>query len=269
MHREDLKECGCDSTFKDKSDCDFTKTLEPWERPHAAREKEKKDALEKDRKEKGRAEKYKDKSGERERNEKSILEKCQKDKEFEKCFKEKKDGKEKHKDTHSKDRKTPFDQLREKKEKAFSSLISEDFSERKDDRKGKEKSWYIADIFTDESEDEKEECVASSFKTGETGDSQRAESLQEKEDGREHPSDRHRKASSDRQHTEKPRDKEPKEKRKDRGAAEGERTRRKRSSRSTKKRKIKSVQRNTRKGKTEPLLTLPQKRRINRNSLRR
>lgn len=108
VHREDLKECGCDSTFKDKSDCDFTKTLEPWERPHAAREKEKKDALEKDRKEKGRAEKYKDKSGERERNEKSILEKCQKDKEFEKCFKEKKDGKEKHKDTHSKDRKTPL-----------------------------------------------------------------------------------------------------------------------------------------------------------------
>lgn len=221
VHREDLKECGCDSTFKDKSDCDFTKTLEPWERPHAAREKEKKDALEKERKEKGRTEKYKDKSSERERNEKSILEKCQKDKEFEKCFKEKKDGKEKHKDTHSKDRKTPFDQLREKKEKAFSSLISEDFSERKDDRKGKEKSWYIADIFTDESEDEKEECVASSFKAGETGDTQRAESLQEKEDGREHPSDRHRKSSSDRQHTEKPRDKEPKEKKKDRGAAEG------------------------------------------------
>lgn len=221
MHREDLKECGCESAFKDKSDCDFPKNLEPWERPHAAREKEKKDALEKERKEKGRAEKYKDKSSERERSEKSILEKCQKDKEFEKCFKEKKDGKEKHKDMHSKDRKASFDQLREKKEKVFSSIISEDFSERKDDRKGKEKSWYIADIFTDESEDEKEECLAGSFKAGEASDTQRVESLPEKEDGREHPADRHRKSSSDRQHPEKPRDKEPKEKKKDRGASEG------------------------------------------------
>ncbi|XP_021076402.1 ankyrin repeat domain-containing protein 11 isoform X1 [Mus pahari] len=220
VHREDLKECGCESTFKDKSDCDF-KNLEPWERPHAAREKEKKDPLEKERKEKGRAEKYKDKSSERERSEKSILEKCQKDKEFEKCFKEKKDGKEKHKDIHSKDRKASFDQLREKREKAFSSIISEDFSERKDDRKGKEKSWYIADIFTDESEDEKDEGVASSFKAGEASDTQRVDSLPEKEDGREYPSDRHRKSSSDRQHTEKPRDKEPKEKKKDRGASEG------------------------------------------------
>ncbi|GAB1293765.1 Ankyrin repeat domain-containing protein 11 [Apodemus speciosus] len=221
VHREDLKECGCESTFKDKSDCDFTKNLEPWERSHAARERERKDALEKERKEKGRAEKYKDKSSERERSEKSLLEKCQKDKEFEKCFKEKKDGKEKHKDTHSKDRKASLDQLREKREKVFSSVVSEDFSERKDDRKGKEKSWYIADIFTDESEDEKEECAASAFKAGEAGDTQRAESLPEKEDGREHPSDRHRKSSSDRQHAEKPRDKEAKEKKKDRGALEG------------------------------------------------
>ncbi|XP_051057300.1 ankyrin repeat domain-containing protein 11 isoform X2 [Phodopus roborovskii] len=221
VHREDLKECGCESTFKDKSDCDFTKNLEPWERPHAAREKERKDVLEKERKEKGRAEKYKDKSSERDRSEKSILEKCQKDKEFEKCFKEKKDGKEKHKDIHSKDRKASLDQMREKKEKMFPSIISEDFSEKKDDKKGKEKSWYIADIFTDESEDEKDDYMTSSFKVGEASDTQRMDSLQEKEDGREHPSDRHRKSSSDRQHTEKPRDKEPKEKKKERGVAEG------------------------------------------------
>ncbi|XP_052022250.1 ankyrin repeat domain-containing protein 11 isoform X2 [Apodemus sylvaticus] len=213
VHREDLKECGCEGTFKDKSDCDFTKNLEPWERPHAARERE--------RKEKGRADKYKDKASERERSEKSLLEKCQKDKEFEKCFKEKKDGKEKHKDTHGKDRKASFEQLREKKERVFSSIISEDLSDRKDDRKGREKSWYMADIFTDESEDEKDEGVAGSFKAGEASDTQRVESLAEKEDGREHPSDRHRKSSSDRQHTEKPRDKEPKEKKKDRGASEG------------------------------------------------
>uniref|UniRef100_A0A8C6R639 Ankyrin repeat domain 11 n=1 Tax=Nannospalax galili TaxID=1026970 RepID=A0A8C6R639_NANGA len=221
-HREDLKECGCENTFKDKPDCDFTKSLEPWERPHAAREKEKKDGLEKERKEKGRAEKYKDRSSERDRSEKSILEKCPKDKDFEKCFKEKKDSKEKHKDAHNKDRKASLDQMREKKEKMFPGIISEDFSEKKDDKKGKEKSWYIADIFTDESEDEKDNYVTSSFKVGETSDTQRVDSLQEKEDGREpHPSDRHRKSSSDRQHAEKPRDKEPKEKKKDRGATDG------------------------------------------------
>ncbi|XP_073911568.1 ankyrin repeat domain-containing protein 11 isoform X4 [Castor canadensis] len=223
VHREDLKECGCETTFKDKPDCDFAKSLEPWERPHAAREKEKKDGLEKERKEKMRTEKYKDKSSERDRNEKSILEKCQKDKEFDKCFKEKKDGKEKHKELHGKDkdRKVSLDQAREKKEKTFSGIISEDFSEKKDDKKGKEKSWYIADIFTDESEDEKDGYMASGFKVGEASEVQRVDSLQEKEDGREpHPSDRHRKSSSDRQHSEKPRDKESKEKKKDRGAAE-------------------------------------------------
>ncbi|XP_012891122.1 PREDICTED: ankyrin repeat domain-containing protein 11 isoform X1 [Dipodomys ordii] len=221
-HREDLKECGCES-FKDKPDCDFAKSLEPWERPHAVREKEKRDGSEKERKEKARAEKYKDKCSERDRNEKSILEKCQKDKEFDRCFKEKKDGKEKHKDLHSKDkdRKLSLEQTREKKEKTFSGIISEDFPEKKDDKKGKEKSWYIADIFTDESEDDKDDYLAGSFKVGEASDVQRMDSLQEKDEGREpHPSDRHRKSSSDRQHAEKPRDKEPKEKKKDRGAAE-------------------------------------------------
>nr|XP_045011956.1 ankyrin repeat domain-containing protein 11 isoform X3 [Jaculus jaculus] len=222
-HREDLKECACESTFKDKPDCDFTKSLEPWERSHTAREKEKKEGLEKERKEKVRTEKYKDKSSERDRSEKSILEKCQKDKEFEKCFKEKKDSKEKHKDMHGKDkdRKTSLDQAREKKDKTFPGIITDDFSEKRDDKKGKEKSWYIADIFTDESEDEKDDYMASAFKVGEANESQRIDSLQEKEDGRElHPSDRHRKSSSDRQHGEKPRDKELKEKKKDRGAAE-------------------------------------------------
>uniref|UniRef100_A0A8C2UJA9 Ankyrin repeat domain-containing protein 11 n=1 Tax=Chinchilla lanigera TaxID=34839 RepID=A0A8C2UJA9_CHILA len=213
-HREDLKDCGCESAFREKPDCDLAKGLEPWERHHVAREKE--------RKEKMRAEKYKDKSLDRDKSEKSLLEKCQKDKEFDKCFKEKKDGKEKHKEAHSKDRKAPLDQAREKKEKMFPGLLSEDFSEKKDDKKGKEKSWYIADIFTDESEDEKDDYMASGFKVGEAGDTQRGDGLQDKEDGREpHLSERHRKSSSDRQHLEKPRDKEPKEKKKDRAAPEG------------------------------------------------
>uniref|UniRef100_H0V7X4 Ankyrin repeat domain-containing protein 11 n=1 Tax=Cavia porcellus TaxID=10141 RepID=H0V7X4_CAVPO len=213
-HREDLKDCSCESAFRDKPDCELAKGLEPWERHHAAREKE--------RKEKMRAEKYKDKALDRDKGEKSVLEKCQKDKEFDKCFKEKKDGKEKHKEAHSKDRKASLDPARDKKEKMFPGLLSEDFSEKKDEKKGKEKSWYIADIFTDESEDEKDDYVASGFKVGEAGDTQRGDSPQDKEDGREpHLSDRHRKSSSDRQHPEKPREKEPKEKKKDRAAVEG------------------------------------------------
>ncbi|KAM5263818.1 ankyrin repeat domain-containing protein 11 [Ctenodactylus gundi] len=219
-HREDLKECSCEGTFRDKPDCDLAKGLEPWERHHTAREKER------ERKEKGRPEKYKDRSLDRDKSEKSVLEKCQKDKEFDKCFKEKKDVKEKHKDAHGKDRKASLDQAREKKEKVFPGLLSEDFTEKKDDKKGKEKSWYIADIFTDESEDERDEYVACGFKVTEASEVPRVDGLQDKDDGREpHLPDRHRKSSCDRQHTEKPRDKEPKERKKDRGAAEGGRDR--------------------------------------------
>lgn len=223
-YREDLKEYSCESVFKDRSDCDFGKSLEPWERHHSVREKEKKDGLEKEKKEKIKLEKYKDKSSDKDKSEKSILEKCQKDKEFDKCFKEKKDTKEKHKDIHSKDkeRKTSLDQIKEKKEKSFPGIISEDFSEKKDEKKGKEKSWYIADIFTDESEDEKDDYTASGFKIGEASEMQRADSLQEKDDGREpYPSDRHRKHSVDRQHLEKQKEKELKEKKKEKGTTEG------------------------------------------------
>ncbi|XP_036087446.1 ankyrin repeat domain-containing protein 11 isoform X2 [Rousettus aegyptiacus] len=223
-YREDLKEYGCESIFKDRSECDFGKSLEPWERHHPLREKEKKDGLEKEKKEKIKLEKYKDKSSDKDKNEKSILEKCQKDKEFDKCFKEKKDSKEKHKDIHSKDkeRKASLDQVKEKKEKSFPGVISEDFSEKKDEKKGKEKSWYIADIFTDESEDEKDDYTASGFKIGEASEVQRADSLQEKDDGREpYPSDRHRKHSADRQHSEKQKEKELKEKKKEKGTMEG------------------------------------------------
>ncbi|KAL4685933.1 hypothetical protein H8959_001530 [Pygathrix nigripes] len=222
-YREELKECGCESGFKDKPDCDFGKGLEPWERHHPAREKEKKDGPDKERKEKTKPEKYKEKSSDKDKSEKSILDKCQKDKEFDKCFKEKKDTKEKHKDTHGKDkeRKASLDQGKEKKEKAFPGITSEDFSEKKDDKKGKEKSWYIADIFTDESEDDRDSYMGSGCKMGEAGDLLRMDGLQEKEEGREaYASDRHRKAS-DKQHPERQKDKEPKDKRKDRGAADG------------------------------------------------
>ncbi|XP_025776645.1 ankyrin repeat domain-containing protein 11 [Puma concolor] len=201
-HREEPKELAGEAGFKDRPDCDFGKGPEPWERLHAARDKEKK--------ERGKLEKYKDKSGDRDKSEKSVLEKGQKDKEFDRCFKEKKDPKEKHRD---KERKASLDQLKEKREKNFPGLLSEDLPEKKDEKKGKEKSWYIADIFTDESEDEKDAFAASGLRLGDAGDAPRADGPQD--------TDRHRKHSADRQHSEKQKDRELREKRKEKGAAEG------------------------------------------------
>uniref|UniRef100_A0A8C3WK84 Ankyrin repeat domain-containing protein 11 n=1 Tax=Catagonus wagneri TaxID=51154 RepID=A0A8C3WK84_9CETA len=209
VHREDPKECGCEGAFKDRPDCDLGKVLEPWERPPAAREKEKK--------EKAKPEKHRDKPGDKDKSERPVPEKCPKDKEFDKCFKEKREAKEKHKDPHSKDRerRASLDQGKEKREKAF---LSEELPERRDEKKGKEKSWYIADIFTDESEDEKDGYAAGAFKVGEAGEG-RAEGLPERDEGL--PPDRHRKHSADRQHPEKHKDREVRERKKERGAPEG------------------------------------------------
>ncbi|XP_072587415.1 ankyrin repeat domain-containing protein 11 isoform X2 [Vulpes vulpes] len=210
-YREELKELAGEAGFKDRPDCDFGKGLEPWERLHPAREKEKKD--------RGKGDKYRDKSGDKDKSEKSILEKCPKDKEFDKCFKEKKDAKEKHKDTHGKDkeRKASLDQVKEKREKTFPGLLSEDFPEKKDEKKGKEKSWYIADIFTDESEDEKDEYAASALRLGEAGDVARADGPADTERPRKH--------SAERQHTDK-KDRELREKKKEKGAPDGARDKR-------------------------------------------
>lgn len=229
-YRDEFKEYGCEAFFKEKSDTEFSgKALESWERHHSGKDKEKKDASEKEKKEKVKPEKYKEKSkeGDKEKNEKAAPEKIPKDKELEKSFKEKKESKEKYKDLHGKDkeRKSSFDQVKEKKEKSFST-DREDFSEKKDEKKGKEKSWYsIADIFTDESEDERDDYSLTGFKVGESVGSEmhRLDSLQEKDEGeKELYSDKHRKYSSDRQHSgEKQKDKESKEKKKDKGTSEG------------------------------------------------
>ncbi|XP_068059299.1 ankyrin repeat domain-containing protein 11 [Anomalospiza imberbis] len=240
-YRDDFKEYGCETFFKDKSDPEFSgKTLESWERHHSGKEKEKKDAPDKEKKEKVKPEKYKEKSkeGDKEKNEKAAPEKILKDKELEKSFKEKKETKEKYKDLHSKDkeRKSSFDQVKEKKEKNFST-DRDDFSEKKDEKKGKEKSWYsIADIFTDESEDERDDYSLSGFKVGDSAGSEmhRLDSLQDKDDGaaaeKELYPDKHRKYSSDRQHSEKQKDKESKEKKKDKGTSEGGKEKKEKSS---------------------------------------
>ncbi|XP_054856756.1 ankyrin repeat domain-containing protein 11 isoform X2 [Eublepharis macularius] len=232
-YRDEFKDYGCEAFFKEKPDPEFSgKTVETWERHHSG--KEKKDMPEKDKKEKLKSEKYKEKSKveDKERNEKTLVEKNQKDKELEKGFKEKKDAKEKYKDPHNKDkeRKASSDQVKDKKEKNFSG-DREDFHERRDEKKGREKSWYsILDIFTDESEDEKDDFSPGGFKLGESIGSEmhRLESLPDKDDGTVaerdlYLPDKHRKYSSDRQHsTEKQKDKESKEKKKDKGLlAEG------------------------------------------------
>ncbi|KAM8985677.1 ankyrin repeat domain-containing protein 11 isoform 1-T6 [Ara ararauna] len=241
-YRDDFKEYGCETFFKDKPDPEFSgKTLESWERHHSGKEKEKKDAPDKEKKEKAKPEKYKEKSkeGDKEKNEKVVPEKVLKDKELDKSFKEKKETKEKYKDPHSKDkeRKSSFDQVKDKKDKNFSA-DREDFSEKKDEKKGKEKSWYsIADIFTDESEDERDEYNLSGFKVSDSAgsDMHRLDSLQEKEDGaaaeKELYSEKHRKYSSDRQHSgEKQKDKDSKEKKKDKGTSEGGKEKKEKSS---------------------------------------
>ncbi|NXL87910.1 ANR11 protein, partial [Alectura lathami] len=238
-YRDEFKEYGCETFFKDKSDAEFSgKALESWERHHSGKDKEKKDAPEKEKKEKAKLEKYKEKSkeGDKEKNEKAAPEKIPKDKELEKGFKEKKESKEKYKDLHGKDkeRKSSFDQVKEKKEKNFST-DREDFSEKKEEKKGKEKSWYsIADIFTDESEDEREEYSLGGFKASEAAGSEghRLDSLQEKEEGEKEPyPDKHRKYSSERQHGgEKQKDKDGKEKKKEKGTSEGGKEKKEKSS---------------------------------------
>ncbi|XP_044283751.1 ankyrin repeat domain-containing protein 11 isoform X1 [Varanus komodoensis] len=240
-YREEFKDYSCEPFFKEKSDPEFSgKNVETWERHHSG--KEKKDVSEKEKKEKLKTEKYKEKSKveDKERNEKTLPEKNQKDKELDKGFKEKKEAKEKYKDPHNKEkeRKASLDQAKEKKEKNFAG-DREDFHERRDEKKGRDRTWYnILDIFTDESEDEKEDYNLSGFKLGEGIGSEmhRMDSLQEKDDGMAaerdlYLSEKHRKYSSDRQHSaEKQKEKESKEKKKDKGLPEGGKEKKEKSS---------------------------------------
>ncbi|ETE65595.1 Ankyrin repeat domain-containing protein 11, partial [Ophiophagus hannah] len=225
-YRDEFKGYGCEAFFREKPDPEFSgKNMETWERHPSG--KEKKDAPEKEKKEKSKMEKYKEKSkmDDRERNEKTPSEKNQKDKELDKSFKEKK---ERYRDPHSKDkeRKTSLDQAKDKKEKIFSG-DREDFHEKKEEKKGRERSWYnILDIFTDESEDEKDDYPLAGFKLGDSlvNEMHRLqESLQDQEERDLYVSDKHRKYSSDRQphSVEKPKDKDPKERKKEKGLSEG------------------------------------------------
>nr|XP_015223555.1 PREDICTED: ankyrin repeat domain-containing protein 11 isoform X1 [Lepisosteus oculatus] len=225
------EEYGNEAFFKDKSENESAGKLgETRERHHSGKDKEKKgEGVEKEKKEKSKADKHKDKPKEKERSfmepekeksEKFPTEKLPKEKDADRSSREKKEGtKEKHKDSHTKDkeRKISSDQSKDKKEKH--SDRDKDFLESKKEEKksdkGRDKTWYkIADIFTDESEDEEEEYNGGGVKFS---DSMRVSDTPDRDEVELFQTEKHRKYSADgKQHsTDKQKEKESKDKKKD------------------------------------------------------
>lgn len=215
-YKEELNDYASETFFKDKSEQEsFPKNAETRERHHSG--KEKRETSEK--KEKPKSEKYREKSKdtEREKAEKST-ERSLKEKEGDKGSRDKKDLKEKHKDLY-KDRKAFSDQKTEKKDKT--STLEKDFSDKKEEKKARGKNWYsISDIFTDESEEEEQRFVPGFKMTEAYSDLHRMDSYHEREtaiqDRDASQSEKHRKYSSDKQHSgEKQKDREQKERKKE------------------------------------------------------
>nr|DBA16921.1 TPA: hypothetical protein GDO54_002448 [Pyxicephalus adspersus] len=210
QYKEDPNDYGSESFFKDKGEQDLTKSSETRERHHSG--KEKRDT---EKKEKSKSEKHREKSKDSEREKPEKSERSQKEKETEKGSQKKKE--EKYKDVH-KDKKASSEQKTEKKEK--------DFGDKRDDKKTKGKNWYsIADIFTDESEEEDNRFMPS-FKISETfgNELHRVDSYHEREtplqDKEPSQSEKHRRVSNEKHLSEKQKDREPKEKKKDKGQVE-------------------------------------------------
>ncbi|CAN9507156.1 unnamed protein product [Ophioblennius macclurei] len=218
---------GNDTFFKDIDA--VSKTCDIRERNHSGKDKEKKgEGIEK--REKTKPDKHKEKTKDRgadldkDKSEKSSTEKTVKDKDADRGTKDKKEGaKDKHRDSHGKDkdRKMSSDQTKDKKEKASQDKHADkekDFLEvKKEDRKPektREKTWYkIADIFTDESDED-------SYNGGVlVSDSIRKDSTPDPDELSHFPAEKIRKSSADTKHnTEKAKDKEHKEKKKDKTA---------------------------------------------------
>ncbi|XP_034048022.1 ankyrin repeat domain-containing protein 11 isoform X2 [Thalassophryne amazonica] len=239
--RKDLKlkqesirdEYGSDVFFKDIDV--VVKSCDVRERNFSGKEKEKKgDGMEK--REKMKADKHKEKSKDRgadqdkEKIEKISTEKAVKEKDLDRVTKDKKEGaKDKHKDTHGKDkdRKMSSEQAKDKKEKACQDKHADrekDFLEvKKDERKTekiREKTWYkIADIFTDESDDDEDSYNGGVAKLSDSlglSDSHRKDSTPDQDELDHFPSEKMRKYSAELKHnTEKTKEKEHKEKKKE------------------------------------------------------
>ncbi|XP_044062112.1 ankyrin repeat domain-containing protein 11 isoform X2 [Siniperca chuatsi] len=220
-------EYGNDTFFKDIDT--VGKSCDIRERNHSGKDKEKKgDGMEK--REKTKADKHKEKTKDRgadqekDKSEKSSTEKIVKEKDAAWGTKDKKEGaKDKHKESHGKDkdRKMSSEQTKDKKEKSSQDKHADrekDFLEvKKEERKTekiREKTWYkIADIFTDESDDDED-----SYNGGVAlvSDSTRKDSTPDQDELDHFPSEKIRKSSAEAKHkTEKATDKEHKEKKKE------------------------------------------------------
>ncbi|KAL4630281.1 ankyrin repeat domain-containing protein 11-like [Arapaima gigas] len=156
-----------ESFLKEKCDSEAVcKLSELRERNHSGKEKDKRgDGTE--RRERSKSEKHKEKLKEKDRNfqdlekEKSSADRT-KDKDADKGSKDKKEGtKDKHKDFHSKDKERKTEQSRDKEKGSLDRHgdREKDLELRREEKKSekvREKTWFsnIADIFTDESEDE-------------------------------------------------------------------------------------------------------------------
>ena len=220
-------EYGTDTFFKEIDA--VGKSCDIRERNHSGKDKEKKaEGVEK--REKTKADKHKEKIKDRgadlekDKSEKSFTEKNIKDKDADRSTKDKKEGvKDKHKESHGKDkdRKMSSEQTKDKKEKASQDKHTDrekDFLEvKKEERKPekiREKTWYtIADIFTDESDDDEDSYNGG---VGLVSESIRKDSTPDQDELDHFPSEKIRKSSAEAKHnTEKAKDKEHKEKRKE------------------------------------------------------
>uniref|UniRef100_A0A665TSR7 Ankyrin repeat domain-containing protein 11 n=1 Tax=Echeneis naucrates TaxID=173247 RepID=A0A665TSR7_ECHNA len=206
-----------DTLFKD---IDVGKSCDMRERNHSGKEKEKKgEGTEK--REKTKTDKHKEKAKDRgadlekEKGEKSSMEKPIKEKDADRGTKDKKEGaKDKHKESHGKDkdRKMSSEQTKDKKEKAFQDKHTDrekDFLDlKREERKTekiREKTWYkIADIFTDESDDDEDSYNGGIL----VSDSLRKDSTPDQDELDHFPSEKIRKSSADAKHnTEKAKEK--------------------------------------------------------------
>uniref|UniRef100_A0A8C7G809 Ankyrin repeat domain-containing protein 11 n=1 Tax=Oncorhynchus kisutch TaxID=8019 RepID=A0A8C7G809_ONCKI len=232
--RKDLKikqesirdDYGNDASVKETET--VSKPCEIRERNHSGKEKERKgDGVEK--REKTKADKHKEKPKDRsieqdkEKPEKTSTEKLLKEKDTDRGSKDKKEGaKDKHKD---KDRKVSSEQTKDKKEKASQDkhadrdkdVLEVKKEERKPEKVKPEKTWYkIADIFTDESEDEEDNYNGGVAKLSDSlglSDSHRKDSTSDRDELDHFQTEKPRKYSAEAKHTsEKQKEKDHKKK---------------------------------------------------------
>uniref|UniRef100_A0A8C9S4X1 Ankyrin repeat domain-containing protein 11 n=1 Tax=Scleropages formosus TaxID=113540 RepID=A0A8C9S4X1_SCLFO len=235
IKQEDIlrEDYGNETFLKDKSENEaVSKLLETRERNHSGKEKDKRgDGTEK--RERPKNEKHKEKLKEKDRNftdlekEKSFLDKT-KDKDMDKGSKDKREvTKDKHKDSHNKDKEKKMEQSKEKEKGSLDRLADRDkdfFELRKEEKKSekaREKTWFsnIADIFTDESEDENDYSGGMVKFTDSHGlsDYHRKDPTPDMDDTEHFQTEKHTKFSTEgKQHsTEKQKEKDYKDKKKD------------------------------------------------------